>query len=449
MKRKIKEDDLDYLFSDYKDYFPNFLDEKLKEKVLNNIIEPLKEQFRKEEIYEETLPEIKEEIKRYTIQSIVPTGEMIGVLCAQSIGERQTQLTLNSFHQAGLAVNTVLSGVPRFLEILNATKDPKVSINSFEMYDKSYKTISEIRKRIGSELVHILWKDLIVSDTLYLKGEKEEEPWYESFELFYSNEFRYHNCCFSYKLNKEKMYQYNISLSTIRNIMENEFEYLYVVFSPLHIGQVDFFIDLDEIEKSKETEIDLKEKKEFYIELFLQEILRPKILEISISGIPKIKDYYIQKNDQTKQFYIDTEGSNMVELLKLDFIDKSSVKTNHMWEVYQIMGIEGTRKFLLEELKNIVSSDGTFINECHLTILIDLMTFNGTIQSISRYGVKKEQNSVLTRSSFEESLEHFSKAAFFSEKEMIRSVSASIMCGKRSNIGSGSLSLSMDWEKLV
>lgn len=443
MLRKITEDDLEYLFSDYENYFPNFLDDILKEKILNNILEPLKEQFRKEEIYEETLPQIKEKIKQYTIQSIVPTGEMIGVLCAQSIGERQTQLTLNSFHQAGLAVNTVLSGVPRFLEILNATKEPKVSINSFEMKDKSYKTIADIRKKISSELVHILWKDLIISETLYLKG-KEEEPWYESFELFYSNEFRYHNCCFSYKLNKEKMYQYNISLSTIRNIMENEFEYLYVVFSPLHIGQIDFFIDLDEIEKSN----DIEEKKDFYIELFLQEVLRSKILEITISGIPKIKDYYIQKNDKTKQFYIDTEGSNMIELLKLDFIDKSSLKTNHMWEVYQIMGIEGTRKFLLEELKNIVSSDGTFINECHLTILIDLMTFNGTIQSISRYGVKKEQNSVLTRSSFEESLEHFSKAAFFSEKEMIRSVSASIMCGKRSNIGSGSLSLSMDWDKM-
>ncbi len=253
MKRKINNKDLDYLFSDYADFFPKFLDQTLKEKVLNNILIPLKEQFKKEEIYEETLPQIKEEIKRYTIQSIVPTGEMIGVVCAQSIGERQTQLTLNSFHQAGLAVNTVLSGVPRFLEILNATKEPKVCINSFEMNDKSYKTISEIRKKISSHLVHVLFKDLIISDSLYLK-DKEEEPWYESFELFYSNEFRYHNCCFSYKLNKEKMYQYNISLSTIRNIIENEFEYIYVVFSPLHIGQIDFFIDLDEIEKSKDIE---------------------------------------------------------------------------------------------------------------------------------------------------------------------------------------------------
>ena len=119
-----------------------------------------------------------------------------------------------------------------------------------------------------------------------------------------------------------------------------------------------------------------------------------------------------------------------------------------MWEVYELFGIEGTRKFLIEELKNIVSSDGTFINESHLMILADLMTNNGSIQSISRYGMKREQISVLTRSSFEESLEHFSKAAFFSERESINSVSASIMCGKRSNVGTGAMSIMVDWDKL-
>lgn len=442
MKRGINRDDIEYLFSDVEHFFPNFLDPILKEHILKNVIIPLQNDCLDKEIYPETLPLLKKKMEEYIIQSIVPSGEMVGVLCAQSIGERQTQLTLNSFHQAGLSVNTVVTGVPRFLEILNATKEPKIMINSFELKDKSYTDISSIRKKIGNHLVHLLWKDLILSEKLIFH--KEEEPWYESFELFYSNDFRFHHTCFSYQLDKKKMFQYNINPFFIKSIIENEFEYVYVVFSPLHIGQIDIFIDLEEIEK---MEIDIK--KEFYIELFLQEVLRPKLLDITISGIPRMKDYYIQKKEQTTGFYIDTEGANMIELLKLDFIDKGTIKTNHMWEVYQIFGIEGTRKFLLEELKNIVSSDGTFINECHLTILIDLMTFNGIIQSISRYGVKKEQNSVLTRSSFEESLEHFSKAAFFSEKEMIRSVSASIMCGKRSNIGSGVLSLSMDWDKLT
>lgn len=442
MKRKINNKDIDYLFSDIESYFPDFLDSILKEHIIKNIILPLQNDFLESEIYEETLPELKKKMEEYIIQAIVPAGEMVGVTCAQSIGERQTQLTLNSFHQAGLAVNTVVTGVPRFLEILNATKEPKVMINSFELKNKSYHEIPFIRKKISSNLVHLLWKDLILSEKLIFQ--KEEEPWYESFELFYSNDFRFHHTCFSYQLDKKKMFQYNINPLSIKNIIENEFEYVYVVFSPLHIGQVDIFIDLEEIEKTE-----MGDKKNFFIELFLQEILRPKLLEITISGIPRIKGYYIQRKEQTNKFIIDTDGANMIELLKLDFIDKMSVKTNHMWEVYGIFGIEGTRKFLLEELKNIVSSDGTFINECHLTVLIDLMTFNGIIQSISRYGVKKEQNSVLTRSSFEESLEHFSKAAFFSEKEMIRSVSASIMCGKRSNIGTGILSISVDWDKLT
>ena len=40
---------------------------------------------------------------------------------------------------------------------------------------------------------------------------------------------------------------------------------------------------------------------------------------------------------------------------------------------------------------NVVSSDGTFINERHVMLLVDIMTFTGNIISISRYGMKKNQ----------------------------------------------------------
>ena len=111
-----------------------------------------------------------------------------------------------------------------------------------------------------------------------------------------------------------------------------------------------------------------------------------------------------------------------------------------------MLGVEATRKFLLEELKSIVSSDGTFINPCHLLLLVNIMTFHGQIQSVSRYGVKKETDSVLAKATFEETLDHFSKAAFFAENETIRSVSSSIMCGKRTKIGSGMNDVIVDWE---
>lgn len=445
MKRKINQQEINYLFEDFDNYFPSYLDHEMRTLVITNVKKLLIDEFKQYKIYKETLPELKENIKKYIQQAIVPSGEMVGVICAQSIGERQTQLTLNSFHSAGLNVSMVTTGVPRFLEILNATKEPKICTNSFEMKDKNLKSITAIRKTIGNSLKHLYWKDLIEIEKLYM--EKEDEPWYESFEFFYSNEFRIHKIAFSYKLKKDVLYRNNISFPQIKETFENEYDFLHVVFSPYHLAQVDIFIDMDEIQKQEEKNEEIKYKKDFLFELFLQEVVRQKILDTSVCGIPKIKDFFIQKNDKTKEFYINTEGTNMIELLKLPYLDIKSLKTNHMWDVFHIIGIEGTRKFLLEELTNIVSSDGTFINQCHLTLLIDLMTFNGTIQSISRYGVKKEQNSVLTRSSFEESLEHFSKAAFFCEKENIKSVSASIMCGKRSNIGTGSLKLNIDWDK--
>jgi DNA-directed RNA polymerase II subunit RPB1 len=445
MKRKIKEEEINYLFSEFDDYFPKYLDNEMRNIILSNLKNTLIHEFKQYKIYKETLPELKSQLKKYVEQAVVPSGEMVGVICAQSIGERQTQLTLNSFHSAGLNVSMVTTGVPRFLEILNATKEPKICSNSFEMKDKKLETITDIRKTIGNSLKHLCWKDLIEIETLYL--EKEDEAWFESFEFFYSNEFRIHKTAFSYKMKKDVLFRNNISFPQIREVFENEFDFVHVVFSPYHIGQIDLFIDMDEIQKQEEKNEEMNNKKDFLFQLFLQEVIRQKILDMPICGISKIKDFFIQREDVSKKFVVNTEGTNMVELLKLPYIDIKTLKTNHMWDVFNIIGIEGTRKFLLEELTNIVSSDGTFINQCHLTLLIDLMTFNGTIQSISRYGVKKEQNSVLTRSSFEESLEHFSKAAFFCEKENIKSVSASIMCGKRSNIGTGSLTLNVDWEK--
>lgn len=250
------------------------------------------------------------------------------------------------------------------------------------------------------------------------------------------------------------MFQYQIPMHLIKERIEEEFDDVHIIFSPLSICQIDLFVDFEKLQGIYENELkkDISSNlnSDYLIELFMYEIFRPKLFDITICGIRGIKDFYIQKDlGKESKYFVETEGTNFLEILKLPYVDQSTIITNHMWDVYEICGIEGTRKFLFEELKNIVSSDGTFINPCHLDLLIDLMTFNGLIQSISRYGMKKEQNSVLTKSSFEESLEHFSKAGFFSENELVKSVSASIMCGKRSNIGSGLCTLKMDWKNLT
>ena len=59
-------------------------------------------------------------------KAIVSPGEMVGVIAAQSIGEPTTQMTLNTFHFAGVASKSnVTRGVPRIEEILSLSAHPK------------------------------------------------------------------------------------------------------------------------------------------------------------------------------------------------------------------------------------------------------------------------------------------------------------------------------------
>ena len=441
-KKLLSSAEINDILNEIKESYPKHLNNELHDNFIKNTNEMIRKELKKIPFYKENIPQLKEKIEEYMHQSIIKPAESVGVICAQSIGERQTQLTLNSFHQSGLAVTTVVTGVPRFLEILNATKEPKSSSMSFEL-NEDYKDIKDVRDIIKDSLLYIEWKDLILFDSL--EFDKEEEPWYDVYEMLYSNEFRYYTTCISYKLKKEVMYEYSIYPWTIKEKLENEFEDIVVVFSPLQYGQIDIYFDSSNMTYENSL---LEYDENTLINVFVEEVLKPKLEQVVICGIPKITNFFITKNQKTNNIKVETEGCNIFEFFKLPFIKQSSITTNHMWEVYEIAGIEGVRKFLIDELQSIVSSDGTYINSCHLVLLADLMTFYGNIHSISRYGVKKDLSSVLTRSSFEESLDHFSKAAFFSEIEKLTSVSASVMCGKRSKIGTGQSSVFVDWEKI-
>ena len=449
-KRKLKEKEIEFILENIPKFVRTTINHEAKQVFLDYLLNTYRKELESIETYKSLIPLLKENIEKHTKLAIIEPGESVGVLCAQSIGERQTQLTLNSFHQAGMSVATVTTGVPRFLEILNATKEPKATTNSFLLQEKFTK-LDQCRKIIGNSLRYCQFKDIIESEQIYL--EKEDEPWYDSFELFYSSDFRLHNTCISFKLKPEIIYEYHIYPHIIKDKLEEEYDDIFVVFSPIHFLQIDVFIDLSTVMQDMQEEYAIAHeagqnlKEHIYVSIFLKEILKPKIKSTFICGIDKISNFHISIEKQSIR--VDTEGCNFYEIVCLPYIDQSSLKTNHMWEVLNVAGIEGVRRFLLEELINIVSSDGTYINPCHLLLLVDIMTHHGYIQSISRYGIKKDSNSILTKSSFEESLDHFSRACFFGEKELINSVSASIMCGKRSQIGTGKIKLEMNFEKFL
>ena len=403
----------------------------------NNIIRKgLTSQLEEIEIYPELIPQLSEEIEKQHRQTLAPAGECVGVLTAQSIGERQTQLTLNTFHSAGLAVSTVLTGVPRFSQLVNATKEPK-SVVCQVYFKKNNSSISQLRKSIGHSISQITIKDLYLSTSISL--DKKTEPWYKMFKMIYSDRFTEYKCCITYKLDPNKLFEKYITLKDIAQKIEEEYDDLVCVFSGMDECQLDIFVDVSSINLNEEISyLNLENKERIYME----EVVMINLNNLILFGIPKINNFFFKKDDRNKdtkkeKWMIETDGSNFRKLLSHPLIDYKNIISNNMWDIYETLGIEAAREFLIEEFMYVVSSDGTYINDRHIKLLVDTMTIAGTIWPISRYGMKREQTGPLAKASFEECLDNLLKAGANNEIETTQGVSASIICGKRSKIGTG------------
>jgi DNA-directed RNA polymerase beta' subunit len=405
------------------------------------IMEMTKDRFRNQlknqKVYPTIIPELKKLIEKNYMESLIQPGESVGIIAAQSIGERQTQNTLNTFHRAGQSEKSVTVGVPRFQELLNATKAPKI-VNCKIFFKEGASTVKELRETIASNLVCLTLKDFCLSSEIVIK--KEPEEWYETFKLIYNDNFEKCTDCISIKLNSEVMFKYRVNIFNIVKIIEDHYDDLFCVFSPLNNQQLDIFVDTSNINFSEEKLmfIDPENVNEIYIE----ECVLPILNKMVICGIPGISNiYYTQENDE---WYVETDGTNFRKLLGHPIIDMSRVLSNNVWDIFETLGIEAAREFLISEFLSIMEG----INDCHVKLLVEKMTFNGTINSISRYTLRKDESGPLSRSSFEESVENFIRSAFSADVEKIKGVSASIICGKRAHMGTGMIDLKVDTKQL-
>lgn len=410
-----------------------------KKSVEKKIKDNLSKQLQSVNIYEEAIPGLKKEIRKNYNQSLVQPGESVGILTAQSIGERQTQMTLNTFHSAGLAIATVVTGVPRFSELLNATKDPK-SVISQIYFKRGNETIQELRKEINYSIREMTLK--LLSQDYSIFEETPEKDWYDIFRIF-NPEKPIYKCGISFQLNTDLLFEYSLDMEIIATKIEDEFDDITCICSPNNLGILDVFVDTENI-RLPENIIFIDD--ENMVQVYLEEVVIPNLKDIIICGIPGISDFGFKKDGD--KWMIETIGCNFPRLLSHDLIDGTKVTSNNMWNIYNTLGIEAAREFLIDEFMGVVSSDGTYINERHVMLLVDIMTFTGNITSISRYGMKREQTGPLAKASFEESLDNFLKAGVYGEIESTNGVSASIMCGKRSQIGTGLCSIMMDIDAL-
>lgn len=408
-----------------------------------SIVEINKNKFRKQlegqMVYPKIIPKLKKQLEDIYEKTKVQSGENVGILTAQSFGQFQTQNTLNSFHKAGMAEKSVVTGVPRFTEILAATKAPKGS-SCIIHFKEGNESLQELRKTIGSSITYFNLKKL--SESIEMKLDKKDEKWYKSFKILYNDNFSKYSHCVSVKLKQKIIYEYNITLEQIAKKIEEEYSDLFCVFSPLHMGCIDIFIDTDSIKLDEEKLLYVTQDN--MIEVYIEDVVIPNLEQLHICGIEGISNIFFS-SDKDDKWYIETEGTNFSDILAHEKVVMSTAMTNDMWEIYQTLGIEAVRQFLIEELGNLMSG----INPCHSKLIVDKMTHTGTLSSISRYAMRGESSGALSKASFEETLDNLLGAAVNGEKEPTDGVSASIICGKLGKFGTGVCELRIDVSKLT
>jgi DNA-directed RNA polymerase II subunit RPB1 len=403
----------------------------------------LRVQLCAQKVYTEIIPALGEEIRKNYYSSLVQAGESVGVICAQSIGEKQTQTTLNTFHKAGQSEKTMTAGVPRFQELLNATKNPKIINHKIHLL-RGNNSVKEIRETVGHSIAGLTMAD--ISESIVVELDKEPEAWYDSYKILFDDEFSNHKHCVSFKLNMKKLFEFKLSMAQIAEYIHESYDDLFCVFSPPAEGQLDIFVDTENIILPEDRILFIE--KENAIMIYLEEVVQTTLENKYICGIPAITEvFYLKEGDD---WIVETNGfnsnkihkqySSYKRLLAHPDVDYTRTISNNVWDIFEVLDIEAARQFLIEEFMGIM--DG--INVCHAMLLVDRMTHSGTVSSITRYTLKKEESGPMGKASFEETMDNFLNAAAQGDREPTEGVSAAIMCGKRATIGTGMIKLSVD-----
>jgi DNA-directed RNA polymerase beta' subunit len=411
--------------------------------VVNQVKTNMRKQLKDIKVHPSLIPRLKSELERIYFESLVNPGESVGIISAQSIGEKNTQSTLNTFHKAGLAEKSVTTGVPRLKQLLNATTTPKL-VSYHIHFQEGNTNIQETRNTVSSQFIALTIKD--ISKRISICMDKQDEIWYKPFEILHNSDFKQCNgVCISLELNSDKLFMYKMSPKDIAEKIEDQFSDYHCVFSPMTYCQVDVFISADKIKIPKERVGYITTDNA--VEICLEEVVQKNIEELYVCGIIGIDEGFYEKNEGV--WFLETQGKyskktdTYLDILAHPKVDSKLTLSNNIWDIFTVLGIEATRLYLISEFLTIM--DG--VNNCHPTLLANRMTFSGTVESVSRYTMRKEPQ-VLLRASFEETMDNFISASFFSEKDDTKGMSASMICGKPPTLGTTFFSVEMDLDNL-
>jgi|UniRef100_A0A6C0C0C6 DNA-directed RNA polymerase II subunit RPB1 len=407
-------------------------------------------------------------------KSIVNPGEMVGMIAAQSIGEPTTQLTLNTFHMAGVASKSnVTRGLGRIEEILSLSENPKnpsitVCLKEHENEDvekaQKYRYILEytcLRDVVDTvsicfdpdDMNSLIEDDKVLMET-YHKFSKIMEECNGGVSL--EEDVVLSKWIVRLEINREKMLDRNISIDDIHFAIKNSYKKdVKCIFNDYNDDKLVFRLRLaDSITSSKKKSLDQTDEiyklKNFQQNILDNIILRgikniPKVILRKSVGDTKLSDGNYSKCDT---WVLDTVGTNLKDILSTDFIDNKKSFSNDIQEVYRTLGIEAARQTIYNEFVDCIEFNGSYINHRHLSLLCDRMTVTEKMVSVFRHGINNDDIGPIAKASFEETPEMFLRAARHAELDPLTGVSANIMCGQEGNFGTSAFQVMLDIQKI-
>jgi DNA-directed RNA polymerase subunit A" len=315
--------------------------------------------------------------------------EPVGVVTAQSLSEPATQMTMRTYHFAGTAGIQVTLGLPRMIEIFDARKEPRTPTMTIHI-EKDHQTIEQVKK-IAEQIKEVKLKDIVVSNVIDLT-----DMWVKC------------------KLDPAKVKEFDID--------------------PVAIPKR---IKLRGAEASYESgSIALKSKS---LDIRALYKMKYQLLETHIKGIKGVSQVVVSKEED--EWVINTLGSNLKQVFEIEGVDYARSFGNNIFEMCEVLGIEAGRTAIINQAQYTMEEQGLGVDIRYIMLLADLMTVDGEIKAIGRYGISGQKASVLVRASFEETKKHLIAASVRGEKDMLRGAIENIILNQLAPIGTGAFDL--------
>uniref|UniRef100_A0AC35TVV7 DNA-directed RNA polymerase subunit n=1 Tax=Rhabditophanes sp. KR3021 TaxID=114890 RepID=A0AC35TVV7_9BILA len=408
------------------------------------------------------------EIESRFNQAIVQPGEMVGALAAQSLGEPATQMTLNTFHFAGVSAKNVTLGVPRLKEIINVSKNPKTPSLSIFLKGAAAKD-AERAKDILCRLEHTTLKKVTANTSIHYDPDPRDtciEADREWVPMFYDINDKDTGECNPWvlrlELDRKKVTDKKLTMEMVAEKIQGAFgNEMDIIWSDDNAEQLVLRLriansggnDQDQAEDVNKIEDDV----------FLRFIENSLLSDLSLQGIDVISKVYMHKppTDDKKRVFLnpeggfekvaewmlETDGTALLRVLAEENIDAIRTTSNDICEIFEVLGIEAVRKSIEREMNAVISFDGSYVNYRHLALLCDVMTAKGHLMAITRHGINRQEVGALMRCSFEETVDILNEAAVHSECDPVKGVSENIMLGQMAKAGTGCFDLVLDSEK--